>query len=835
MKLINKITGFTLAAIAGFGLSACTNELNGPASSPNVAMTSPVASPDVIAWSGNQTFGNTFTGQTSVPGTRNSDLAYSAYDPQNTFTTSFEKPEGAVDITKSNFDQSGKVYYIPETFEGTLNLNWQFKFTEGMSLYNFGKVTDIINCNFEGVVNFYNNGELTWNISSGEKHNIHNNGQLVVLSYANIGNLYNFAELTLSYSKQYWDPGKAEIPDAMFIYSRGGSVTIPCDGDLKSKTEIHNTLVCDGNLNIQNDATDKYICGLDVDGNLNIDSDVTSSYIVAEDILLNGNSIFLTNGGHIIANKVAFEGNGITANDNEYEAIKLVSGTSALVEANSFYCKNDKLGNHLGTNVYANFETITYKVGGIAYTSNASEYVDELFESNRINNSNISGNPECGEAWGSTTPTDPTDPEDNCDKCGHPSHEPGDCPQCKEEENYEHPECNPKEETIPPTTDPTDPEECEHCHHPKHEPGNCETPGCNHPNCTPVPEDAKECPLCNHPVIWDSAKGAYVHWFNHTLPGGVCDECKTNNASESPCSDVDMNKAMRGTPAPGTGNTPNQGTNKYENNEVEINLSINEIHTLPNGSNKYDVADLVSKLSIHVRYPHDVEVILPVPEKFYCNQDDLYIFNAHYENKYSYGGDEKEISYNIGGKVVELHIEFVPANKENSTPDKLTVSGEGYIRVWTKGIDEDVIKYCREHYGDGINFEIYNYFNRGNQYTTGSYDSITLDDLQKDYLNKSYVIFDPEGTPSVLPDFYINAYNEVNKDAYGNGEIEKKDCSVWIIGDESLEDFYNPNTLNQNNQRGSFWDYYEGEHFNGSHFNWIYTNTSVKGSTDPNK
>ena len=88
-----------------------------------------------------------------------------------------------------------------------------------------------------------------------------------------------------------------------------------------------------------------------------------------------------------------------------------------------------------------------------------------------------------------------------------------------------------------------------------------------------------------------------------------------------------------------------------------------------------------------------------------------------------------------------------------------------------------------EQNGDGINFEIWNYFN----------DTITGEEL-KEYLKQATVRFlDDE------PDYYINAFTE-----------EGNDCTVSIVEEQS--DLFN--------------EAVEGEHLNGSSKNQIYENKS---------
>lgn len=641
MKYIGKILSLSLFGLTGISLVSCSNELKDPNNNDSniIGNIQLVKAPDVIAWSGNEVLGNTFgKNVSSLPSTN------SAYVPGLIEETiSFQKPEGAVDITASNVDRNASVYFVPESYQGKLNID----LNAGTTIYNYGKLILDKNVNGDGILTVYNSGELDWQISSGKRHTVYNQGTLDVLNYANIGHVYNLGgNLILDYPHNEWwagqPPYKADIPDAMFIYSEGGSVKIPCDGDLKSTTEIHGTLLVEGNLNIQN-STDKYICGLVVEGDLNIDSDVTSSYIEANDMVLNGDNVFLTEGGHISADKISFEGNGVTADDNEYEAIKAI-GTKALVETDSFYCKNDKLGNHLGVGVYANFETITYNDGGTLFTTDAENYVDELLAANQVNNNEVSGEPACGEPWG------------------------------------------PKET---PEGDPT-----------------------------------------------------------------------VGNLTTS---------------------------------EVEVNLSILDKHEA------YDIADLVTKLSIHVRAATDVKIVIPVPRANYCDVDDMYIFTEHYEGVY--GGSESEpavntISYEIiPGHVVTLTVEF---NQDN-------------ITVFTEGIDEEVFEYCQTYYGDGINFEVYNYFNNlrvdeeGNpvkdengKFQSNGFDRSALQNL----LNQSTVQFLDN-----YPDYYINAFNMVD------GEVNEGDCEVSII----------------KGQRNVFGDAHEDIHLNTGDKNRIYKNKEFDG------
>ncbi|MCH5242318.1 MAG: hypothetical protein J1F67_07820 [Muribaculaceae bacterium] len=284
-----------------------------------------------------------------------------------------------------------------------------------------------------------------------------------------------------------------------------------------------------------------------------------------------------------------------------------------------------------------------------------------------------------------------------------------------------------------------------------------------------------------------------------------------------------------------------KGTLKYENDEVEINLALQNVHYNANGETKYDLEDLVSHLSIHVRSNTDVDVTIPVPAKYYCDQDDLYIYNERSEG-FKYDGSLNKATYKVENgayktvdlneatglyeendadllnTTVTLNIQFLPAVEENGK----TVD-EGSIRVWTEGVSQELIDYCRWNYGDGINFDVYNYYNRANQYATGSYAAYTVPKLLE-VLNNSEVEFtgysynvdaagnkveeETEGgrTVTVYPDYYINAftgdvikYNSKNEDGEVETDYYYRDCWVvptngnfWAptLGDHSLNHVY---------------------------------------------
>lgn len=190
-------------------------------------------------------------------------------------------------------------------------------------------------------------------------------------------------------------------------------------------------------------------------------------------------------------------------------------------------------------------------------------------------------------------------------------------------------------------------------------------------------------------------------------------------------------------------------------NEVEVNLAL-EDKDLP-----------TSHLSMHVRHSTDVEIFIPVPEQYYCDADDMAIVENKKGDLLVHGGPFRT-EYNIDGNIVTLNVEYLP---------------EG-IRIWTDGINEAVISYCKENYGDGITFEVWNYFN----------ETISREELLY-LLNRATVRFlDSE------PDAYINAFTEEN------GAKDPDDCTVSIVEE----------------QVGDYYDGKEGAHKNGSEYNMIY-------------
>lgn len=312
-----------------------------------------------------------------------------------------------------------------------------------------------------------------------------------------------------------------------------------------------------------------------------------------------------------------------------------------------------------------------------------------------------------------------------------------------------------------------------------------------------------------------------------------------------------------------------RATTKYEDDAVEVNLAIQDIHYRHNSNDlKYDFQDLVSHLTMHIRSGVDVEVTLPVPAMYYCDQDDLYIYTDRneaaeflsyyqkatlklqgeyqvlvqepgktdrYETKYL--GNKEENT----GVVVALNIEFAPAKDA-----RVNGSDDGTITVWTSGVTEDVLAYCQWHYGDGLTFDAYNYYNRANAETTGAeaFETISIENL-KNVLDGSTVLFgkgvnvenaygtfEPyapvegegvlKGTAKDAPDYYINAFtgetitvDDTESDTEGATKEINRDCVVKVNAPQDAW-FYTFPVLGDNG------------------YNRVYVNTSVFGTNGEN-
>lgn len=232
------------------------------------------------------------------------------------------------------------------------------------------------------------------------------------------------------------------------------------------------------------------------------------------------------------------------------------------------------------------------------------------------------------------------------------------------------------------------------------------------------------------------------------------------------------------TPEVGEGEGEGEEVKVLHNNEVEVNLSVLDTH------NDYTVEDLMTKLSIHVRYAKDVTVRIPVPYEILVPADDLDIVVKH-PNLLAEGA-ESHASFEIDGNIVDLFVKFVEAND---------CAGNGYgyfIEVSTKGINKDVIAYCMENYEDGVNFEVYNYFtwnttDENGEVVRNKPTAEQIAELQNKWLNKSTIEFgyysgenwNAYVNMADYPYYYINAFGS------RDGSVTPGDCVVSINGNQS--------------------------------------------------
>lgn len=238
------------------------------------------------------------------------------------------------------------------------------------------------------------------------------------------------------------------------------------------------------------------------------------------------------------------------------------------------------------------------------------------------------------------------------------------------------------------------------------------------------------------------------------------------------------------------------------NNEVEVNLSVLDTHRYN------EVEDLMTKLSIHVRYPKDVTVRIPVPVETLVQTDDLDIVMKRPDLVY---GEDHKATLDINGHPVDLFVKFVEAH--NCAGDRYGY----YIEVSTRGINKDVIEYCMARNKDGLNFEIYNYYqwnetdSEGNAVRTKPTPE-QIAQLKEEWLDKSTVEFgyySNNGWHAYMnmqdyPYYYINSY----------GNEAAGDCRVRI------------NDI----QSGAYDNFFEGVHLNASSHNLIFVRNDIFGT-----
>lgn len=189
------------------------------------------------------------------------------------------------------------------------------------------------------------------------------------------------------------------------------------------------------------------------------------------------------------------------------------------------------------------------------------------------------------------------------------------------------------------------------------------------------------------------------------------------------------------------------------NGSVEVNFSINE--------RQYEAND--TKLSIHVRDTTDVTIVIPTAADYYCPVDDMLIVQKH--DIAQVYNTTSSVDMTINGNTVTL----------------TTTYSKDAITITTKGINADVLKYLRTTYGDGLTFEINNYFATKRLDASGNEVPVTRDELQE-MLNRTTISF------TQTPAFYLNAFGML-KDT---NAVNPLDCKVTpaspsLFGDMTSE------------------------------------------------
>lgn len=297
--------------------------------------------------------------------------------------------------------------------------------------------------------------------------------------------------------------------------------------------------------------------------------------------------------------------------------------------------------------------------------------------------------------------------------------------------------------------------------------------------------------------------------------GQVCDKCEEGTTCHPGTETPE-------TPTP----TPTPGVDEdvygpiTHNDEVEVNFSINDVHTDQNGQ-KYETADLWTKLSIHVRKGTDVRIHVPLPGRYLCESDDFAILQDHANGIYTGTGVETEVPGSIDEDNIYRHSMTYHIVKDTETSwDVLLhvdINAEG-MDIWTDGIDEDLIDYLFEMNGDGMNFEIWNYYQTETVDWIDGQKHITPYLTEAEYeafqgiLDRSTIEFLDED-----PSYYINAFGFNWTDGTYSQDIRPRDCLVT----PSREDF---------NMFSNFC-----YHLNGTPWNIIWINKNVDSTSDSYK
>lgn len=339
---------------------------------------------------------------------------------------------------------------------------------------------------------------------------------------------------------------------------------------------------------------------------------------------------------------------------------------------------------------------------------------------------------------------------------------------------------------TPPTGGDDEDDDCEICGHPSHD-GICD-------ECKPGESDCHpECPKCHHTSHGD----------------GPCRECGDNTG----CNHKDEPAGPGNNP--NTPDTPETLDPAHHNDEVEVNFSINDVHTDANRQ-KYEAADLWTKLSIHVRKGTDVKIHVPLPGRYLCESDDFAILQDHANGIYTGQEGVKE------GVIDENHYMTYRIQKDETTYWDVTLYvniTEDGMDVWTDGITQELIDYLFEKNGDGINFEIWNYYQTetvkwidGEKQVTPTLTAEQYAAFQG-YLDQSTIEFLDDA-----PSFYINAFGFDWTNGVFSQDIRPRDCLVTPTDKSKFE--MNPMFC---------------YHLNGTPWNIIWTNTKVDRTSDDYK
>ena len=158
---------------------------------------------------------------------------------------------------------------------------------------------------------------------------------------------------------------------------------------------------------------------------------------------------------------------------------------------------------------------------------------------------------------------------------------------------------------------------------------------------------------------------------------------------------------------------------------VEVNLSLNT---------EKDYADFIAtKLSIHIRALTNATVTIPIDAKYYVDANIYSSILAAHSDPGTVTFGNKTCSYTIDNHEVTVAVGYA----------------ESAITVTTTGITQEVLNYLNNNYGDGVTFEVWNYYNKyvSNVETTRTALKVELD--------KSTIAF------TTTPAKYTNAFGAI--------------------------------------------------------------------------